>query len=131
MGRLQRDVGRHAGLLAAVGTAVGSLCQLAWLLHFLRGGRLDTAPFPYARDGEAYLGCVLGKVCYSWGAAAFTGLYLVATRNKVCPLGCAVCPRWRRGRRAHERVTKLAVLTTAPCQHLAGRRPRRRVCAAR
>ena len=83
----------------AVGTAVGSLCQLAWLLHFLRGGRLDTAPFPYARDGEAYLGCVLGKVCYSWGAAAFTGLYLVATRNKVCPLGCAVCPRWRRGRR--------------------------------
>ena len=44
------------------------------------------------RHEDAYLGAALGHAVYAITSTAVTGLYLVVSRNPICPTGCCCLP---------------------------------------
>eukprot|EP01051_Picozoa_sp_SAG22_P014473 SAG22_NODE_1761_length_3632_cov_33.614492_4_plen_83_part_00 len=60
------------------------------------GGGVGTVPRPLRwafgwGPPDLYLGAALGKAAYAVGSAGFTGIYLICSRNPVCPLGNVYC----------------------------------------
>lgn len=87
------------GWPVALGTLVGSVAQaLSILILFVWVEKpMSRPPFSWfgLRDDQLYIAAMVGEACYAIAATLTTGIYLVMTRNPVCPLGCIVCPTRR------------------------------------
>lgn len=96
---------RREAFIPLLATILGTGTQVTFSLYFLRG--FEEAPANQSHlplGNQSYIGAAVSRSAGSFVSVGLTGLYLIFTRDQICPSGCFCCaPNGRGGARRRQR----------------------------
>lgn len=84
---------RRQALVPLVATIVGTGAQITFSLFFLRGFEADplnVTDLPLGNE-TSYLGAAISRSAGSVVMVVITGMYMILSRDRICPSGCFCC----------------------------------------